>query len=297
MKMSLTNNDGNILVTGAGGHIGLEVCRLLKASRLPVLGIDLNEDKGRDIRKCDLRSNGQLSALFQNHRIRAVIHLAGILPSAFRADPMKGADVNLIGSLELIRHSQAARVKRFVFGSSMSIYGALHRRPVTEDDAATPNDVYGASKRAIELVGETLAQNGAFEFVALRIARVIGPGIRTTSSPWRSQVFEAVAHSDPINIPFSPEALLSLVHVEDVARMLVTLVQAPKVDSFSYNSPAEIWQTKELKELVEGLRGVHVQLGPEATAGGPVCEGSRFAKEFKFQLCGLRERFQAVAGT
>jgi nucleoside-diphosphate-sugar epimerase len=219
-----------------------------------------------------------------------VIHLAGILPSAFQADPLTGADINLSGSLELMRESLTAGVQRFIFASSMSVYGSFTvQRPLTEDDPAWPDEMYGASKRAVELIGETLSKNGAFEFVALRIPRVVGSGIKKTSSPWRSQIFEGLPRSESIRIPFSPRAMLSLVHVEDVARMLFTLTKATEVNSFVYNTPAEIWEVKQLSELVEKLRGVHVELGPEGAHGGPMCDGTRFAREFRFQLRELRD--------
>ena len=166
---------------------------------------------------------------------------------------------------------------------------------MTEDDAAAPDEVYGAAKRAVELIGESLSEKGAFEFVALRIARVVGPGIKKTSSPWRSQILETVPQSESIRIPFSPDAMLSLVPVEDVARMLFTLVKATEVSSFVYNAPAEIWEAKELREFVEKLRGIRVQLGPEGAWGGPMCDGGRFAREFKFHLRELRDHFSGSA--
>jgi nucleoside-diphosphate-sugar epimerase len=290
IEMDSGNNEAMILVTGATGHIGREVCRLLTEARWQILAVDLNQDKTQDVRACDLRLKSQVSALFQDHSVRAVIHLAGILPSAFQSDPLTGADVNLSGSLELMRQSLAADVQRFIFASSMSVYGSLHaQRLVTEDDAAAPDEVYGAAKRAVELIGKSLSEKGAFEFVALRIARVVGPGIKKTSSPWRSQIFATVPQPESIRIPFSPDAMLSLVHVEDVARMLFTLVEATEVNSFVYNTPAEIWQVKELKGLVEKLQGIRVEHGPEGAWGGPMCDGSRFAREFKFHLRQLRD--------
>jgi UDP-glucose 4-epimerase len=296
IDMGSGNNKAMILVTGATGHIGREVCRLLTEARWQILAVDLNQDKTQDVQACDLRLKSQISALFQDHLVRAVIHLAGVLPSAFQADPLTGADVNLGGSLELMRQSIAAGVRRFLFASSMSVYGSHHvQRRVTEDDPAEPDEVYGASKRAVELIGESLSERGAFEFVALRIARVVGPGIKRTSSPWRSQLFEAVPQSESIRIPFSSDAKLSLVHVEDVARMLFTLVKATEVNSFVYNAPAEIWEAKELKELVEKLRGVRIELGPERAYGGPMCDGSRFAREFRFHLRELRDHLSGSA--
>jgi len=294
--MGLANDAAAILVTGACGHVGRELCRVLSDAGRGIVPLDLNRDRTRDILTCDLRSQSDLSQLFQTYPIREVIHLAGILPSAFQADPLTGADVNLGGSCELMRQSAAAQVKRFIFASSMSVYGSSPtRRPVTEDHPPAPDEPYGASKLAVELIGQTLAREKAFEFVSLRIARVVGPGIGKTSSPWRSQIFEARSQRESVSIPFAPEAVLSLVHVEDVARMLFTLAEAPGMSRSVYNTPAEIWEAKHLKEVIEKLRGVRVELGPAVAHGGPICDGSRFAREFGFQVRGLSDHLSSWA--
>jgi nucleoside-diphosphate-sugar epimerase len=226
-----------------------------------------------------------------------VIHLAAILPSAFHSNPFAGVDVNLSGCFELMRQAVNARVKRFVFASSMSVYGSsFNPRLLTEDDPAVPDEPYGASKRVVELVGETLAKGQAIKFVSLRIARVIGPGIKKTSSPWRSEIFSPASGCNSIQIPFAPEAALSLVHVEDVAHMLVTLAMTSEVHSYIYNTPAEMWEARHLKEVIEEVRGVPVELGRDGTHGGPLCDGSRFAREFGFRLRGLRERLSGSQG-
>ena len=295
--MNLAKGKGTVLVTGAAGHIGSELCRLLTSGNRHIVAIDLHDNSTQNIRACDLRSESQVSSVFENHAFNALIHLAGMLPSAFQCEPLTGADVNLTGTLRLIRHAIRAGVTRFVFASSMSVYGSnTSQRALSEDDSAAPDEVYGAAKRAIEVVGENLSKSGAIQFIALRIARVVGPGIRKTSSPWRSQIFEASPKSEPIRIPFSPDAMLSLVYVEDVARMLLMLLEAAHVNHCIYNTPVEIWQAKQLKEVVENARGVPVQLDDDAGhLGGPICDGSRFAQEFEFRTPALRERLVAAA--
>jgi nucleoside-diphosphate-sugar epimerase len=286
-----------ILITGACGHIGREVCRVLRDAGRSILPIDVEQDETAGVPECDLRSEGDIARLFQSYPIHTVIHLAGILPSAFQADPLMGADVNLRGSCELMRQS-AGHVKRVIFASSMSVYGSSATgRALTEDDPAAPDEPYGASKRAIELIGEALRKNSAFEFVALRIARVIGPGIKKTSSPWRSEMFNAGPRQEPISIPFSPKAVLSLIHVQDVARAMVTLVDAAEMSSPIYNTPVELWEAIQLKKTIEEGRGVRVELGPETAHGGPTCDGRRFTREFGFQLRGLREHLSCLMST
>src|SRR5262249_28657089 len=162
---------------------------------------------------------------------------------------------NVAGSCELMRQSAAAHAQRFIFASSMSVYGCAPRdRPVTEDDPPAPDEPYGAAKLLIEQIGQTLDREKAFEFVALRIARVIGPGIKKTASPWRSQIFEPSPQQESVCIPFAAEAVLSLVHVEDVTRMLVALADAAKMSSFVYNAPAEGWEARQLKQTIEEVR-------------------------------------------
>ena len=286
-----SGGDPLVLVTGAAGHIGSAVRRLLTATQARFLAVDVAPDAANNVLACDLRRKDEIARLFDSHYIRAVIHLAGILPTAFRNDPLLATEVNLGGSFELLKQAVKARVKRFVFGSSMSVYGTQRTaQPVTEDAPKMPHDSYGAAKRVVELVGETLASQGAIEFVSLRIARVIGPGIKKTSSPWRAQILEQWSGQDPIQLPFAPDAVLSLVHVDDVARMLVTLAEAPQVRSCAYNTPVERWEASDLQKVIEEARGVRIELQADGSDGGPRCDGSRFAAEFGFQLRGLRER-------
>jgi nucleoside-diphosphate-sugar epimerase len=292
--MPPVGDEGVVMVTGAGGHIGREVCRQLKTTQIKFLPVDLRPGNTPDIDPCDLTVTTDLSRLFESHPVRAVVHLAAILPSAFHRDPLTAADVNVAGSVELLRQSVKMRVKRFVFASSMSVYGSASTgRALTEDDPAAPDEPYGASKRAVELVGETLAKANAIEFVSLRIARVVGVGIKQTSSQWRSDIFEPSPGQKSINIPFAPDAVLSLVHVEDVARMLVTLVDIPQMRSSIYNTPVELCEAQQLKQAVAEAKGIRVALQEGGADGGPICDGSRFAREFGFRLRGIQSHLSA----
>ena len=252
------------------------------------MATDLAAAPDESVVACDLRKPEEVARLFEVRPITTVIHLAGVLPSAFRADPVTGAEVNLGGAVNLLNAAVSAGAKRFVFASSMSVYGsAPSARLLTEDDPAVPDDPYGASKRAIELVGEAMDDQGAIEFVALRIARIVGPGIKQSVSLWRSQIFDLGARDTAIQIPFGGEAKLSLVHVRDVAGMLITLAHADKPKHRIYNSPVEIIKAAQLQALVEKNIGRRVELGSSGLHAGPTGDGSRFASEFGFHPRGL----------
>jgi len=232
----------------------------------------------------------QVGRLFEATSIGTVIHLAAVLPTAFRADPLAAAEVNLTGTFGLLGHAVKHRIKRFVFGSSLSVYGSSPTsRALGEGDPAAPDEPYGAAKRAVELVGESLTATTSLEFVSLRIARVVGPGARSTASSWRSRILERLPSPPdlPVSIPFAPTARLSLVHVDEVARMLMLLADAAELPHGIYNTPVEVWETRRLAELVEGVGNVRIQVG--GTHGGPICDGTRFAQDFGFRLKGLAD--------
>lgn len=297
MPKDRARDPGLILVTGASGQIGMELCRRLRVAKHNLLAVDLDSDPAKGIAACDLRQARDVAQLFEQHPIRGVIHLAGILPGALRSDPCAGAEVNLNCSVALLRHATQAGVQRFVFASSMSVYGtSASSRPLSEDDPAAPDEAYGGSKRAIELLGQALSDTRGIEFVALRMARVVGPGAKRTSSLWRSQLFETPSRAGSLLLPFAPRAALSLVHVEDVAGMLLTLLDSPKLRRHVFNTPVEIWEAGSLKETIEQIRGIRIELGNPEAHGGPQCDGSLFVREFGFQLRGLKQRLLAMAG-
>jgi nucleoside-diphosphate-sugar epimerase len=290
--MSEIRRDGTTLVTGADGQIGRAVCRQLRESEARFLPVDKDPAQGEGVLQCDLRNKDDIFRLFHSHAIETVIHLAAILPTAFRADPLLGADVNLTGTFELMRQAVNAQVKRFVFASSRSVYGLSSTlRSLTETDVVNPEDPYGAAKRAVELVGEALHATQTMEFVSLRVAIVVGPGVRKSSSTWRSQMF-AAAPGAAIKIPFASSVLVPLAYVEDVAREFIILAQAARLASSAYNTPVEIWKVADLKVAVERSANVYVQLENEGTHGGPLCDGGRFVEEFGFRPQSIRERLQ-----
>jgi UDP-glucose 4-epimerase len=190
---------------------------------------------------------------------------------------------------------EAARrfgVRRVVFGSSLSAYGTWPAdRVVTETDRSAPEDLYGAAKVYVERLGEAYRGLCGLQLVSLRIGRVVGPGAMSVTSAWRSQIFELLDSRQPaeIAIPYSGSEKLLLVHVDDVARMLVTLLQAPAPAHAVYNAPCEPVVVADLKRMVENLNSsITVKLGEESAVGNPrLLDASRFQREFGFEAVAI----------
>jgi len=293
------DEDRAILVTGAGGFIGRCVCAALRRAGLNCVGLDRcpDDDPGTGWQVCDITDGAALATVLRTHTIGVVIHLAAVLPTASRAHPDLATQVNIAGSTNLIDAAVSSGAEHFIFGSSMSVYGAEgNGSPLSEDCPAQPTDLYGAAKRYVEIYGESLAKSKRLSFTALRIATVVGPGARHTASPWRSEIFEGsgTGAGRPIVIPYPEDAVLSLVHVEDVARMLILLARRENIPSRIYNTPAENCRAQELKRMVEALEGCpRVELdnaGQRRTP--PVADGTRFIRDFAYAAPSLAERLR-----
>jgi len=229
-----------------------------------------------------------------------VIHLAAILPTVAQREPLRATQVNVIASANLLEMAREFGVRRFVFASSLSAYGTCPAdQMVSEESGAAPVDVYGASKLYIEQLGTAYRERFGLEFVSSRIGRVVGPGARSTTSAWRSQIFELLCtkESIEISIPYVDSERLLLVHVEDVARALVTLLRADRVRHSVYNAPCESVAVADLKREVERLNSrVNVRVGDAcATCNPRLVDWSRFREEFGIEVMPIFERLARAA--
>jgi nucleoside-diphosphate-sugar epimerase len=186
-----------------------------------------------------------------------------------------------------------------MYGSSSSVYGSpLNDHDTSEDVPPRPEDMYGASKRYAEILGEGYARNYGMEFIAIRIPVVIGPGATQTSSPWRSQIFELTStQGSDIRIPFKGDQALTLVHVEDLGDEIAQLVRARSLSFTCYNAPGETWTLGDLKKEIEKLnRNLAVHFGHATVSGFAArMDSKRFESEFHYLPKPLKARLADAA--
>jgi UDP-glucose 4-epimerase len=294
-----------VLVTGAQGFVGRVLTRLLERSGRTVIALDTraeNSSGGARATKvvCDIRHHEELESVFRRERIDEIVHLAAILPTAAQKDPVRATEVNVVGSLHLLEMARKFNVRRVVFGSSVSVYGTWPAdRVVSEDDRATPEDVYGAAKLYVEQIGKAYADSHGMEFVSLRIGRVLGPGTQSKTSAWRSEIFELLGAQQPVHIPlpYTGSERVLVVHVEDVAAMLVKLLEAPRLAHLVYNAVCESVLVSDLKSQVEGLnRNITVWLGDGYALGNPrMLDSSLFQRQFELETASVLEWLKRTA--
>src|ERR687888_1582883 len=171
------------LVTGGGGFIGHHLVRRLLTDGYQVRVLD-NFATGRrerlegldvEVVEGDLRSYERAHTAVRGTEI--VFHL-GALPSVPRSvqDPLTTSAVNVEGTLNVLLAARDAQVRRVVFASSSSVYGANPALPKREDHQPLPVSPYGVSKLAAEHYCRSFTTVYGLETVSLRLFNVFGPG-------------------------------------------------------------------------------------------------------------------------
>lgn len=188
-----------VLVTGAAGFIGSHTCEALLRRGTPVVGLD-NFDpyysvatKRQNVReiestarqagvafvmvKGDICEAELAEELVATHKIQAIVHLAakaGVRRSL--EDPLGCARTNIEGTITLLEAACRAKLRRFIVGSSSSVYGDAAQVPFSEDQRVTmPISPYAASKRAAESFCYTYHALHQLPILCLRLFTVYGP--------------------------------------------------------------------------------------------------------------------------
>jgi UDP-glucose 4-epimerase len=171
------------LVTGGGGFIGHHLVRRLVADGYEVRVLD-NFATGRRERlegldvslvEGDLRSYERAQTAVRGTDV--VFHL-GALPSVPRSvqDPLTTGAVNVEGTLNVLLAARDEGVRRVVFASSSSVYGASSTFPMSEEHQPLPLSPYAVSKLAAENYCRAFTGVYGLETVSLRLFNVYGPG-------------------------------------------------------------------------------------------------------------------------
>jgi UDP-glucose-4-epimerase GalE len=143
-----------VLVTGGAGYIGRFCVRRLVEAGHDVVVLDRRPFAGSAAPAFvvgDVLDEPLVVSLLRDHRIDAVLHLAGdksVAASMVRPAPLLRN--NLGGALSLLEAMEATGVRKLVFSSSAAVYGTPERLPIGEDAHLRPENPYGASKVMVE---------------------------------------------------------------------------------------------------------------------------------------------------
>ncbi|MBI4711795.1 MAG: SDR family oxidoreductase [Planctomycetes bacterium] len=172
------------LVTGGAGFIGSHIVEELVRQGKKVRVLD-NFSAGRmsniaavrgkiDLIHGDIRDTETVCRAMR--KVKYVLHQAALksVPESLLR-PAEFNDVNVNGTFNLLMAAQTAKVKRFLFASSSSVYGDARKLPVKESDNLQPISPYGATKVISEMYCRNFSQTFGLETVIVRYFNVFGP--------------------------------------------------------------------------------------------------------------------------
>jgi UDP-glucose 4-epimerase len=226
----------NVLVTGGAGMIGMSLRKTLVERGHGVTAIDVT-DFGRDDRGLEIISitdRAALADLFARKAFDAVIHCGAISgPMMARGEPLKIVEVNIDGTALLLDLARRHSLRRFVFCSSISVYGNVGKADITEDTPLRPTSVYAASKVAGEQLLQAFTAEYGLSGISLRIGRVYGP-YRRGNCHLATLIRDASA-GETTTIPCDPEFLYHYVYVDDVVEAQLVALTAETFSLRAYN--------------------------------------------------------------
>jgi len=190
----MKDNQQTSLITGVAGFIGFHMARSLLEKGDRVIGIDnLNTYYDVSLKKArleqiishhnftfyheDINNLGALKTIFSHHHIDRICNLAAQAGVRYSIhNPFIYQESNIIGFLNLLEMARQFPVNNFVFASSSSVYGNNKKLPfAAEDNVDTPISLYGATKRANELMAYAYSHLFKIPLTGLRYFTVYGP--------------------------------------------------------------------------------------------------------------------------
>ncbi len=244
----------NILVTGGAGFIGTHVTKLLLDSKHEVVVVDNlscgkreNVDSRAQFIEADIRSIPDIA--FKN--VDSVIHMAGLIvvPESVE-DPIKYADNNVIGTIDLLESMRKNGVKKIIFSSSACVYGTPDTLPIKEDAPVHPDNPYGASKAAIEAFLQAYNANFNFDVTILRYFNPYGPGeMHEPETHAIPNFIKAALAKKPIPLYWNGEQVRDFIYIEDLARAHVDVINQTGFNVFNIGTEKGVVVKDVLNEI------------------------------------------------
>lgn len=245
-----------VLVTGGAGFIGSHVAEAYAAAGHEVVVVD-DLSTGRmenlpasiPVRRLDIRTP-ELDQVIAAERPDVVNHHAAqISVNASVRDPWRDAEVNILGSLNVIQACLRHQVKKLIYISSGgAAVGEPRYLPVDEDHPVDPLSPYGASKHTVEHYLYLYRQMSGLDYTVLRYPNVYGPRQDPLGEAGVVAIFIGqMLRDEPTRINGTGDQERDFVHVADLARVNVLAVNAPPATMYNTGtgigtSVNQIWE-------------------------------------------------------
>src|SRR5499427_4044086 len=238
-----------VLVTGGAGFIGAHVARHLLESGHEVVvlddlsgGYEVNVPAGAVFVDGSVTDPELVDELFRTHEFSHVFHLA-----AYAAEGLShfirrfNYTNNVLGSINVLNSAlRAETVERFVFASSIAVYGPA-QTPMTEEVVPEPEDPYGIAKYAVELDLAAAQRMFGLEYTIFRPHNVYGE-LQNLADPYRNVIgifMNQVMGGRPMTVFGDGLQTRAFTHIDDVAPLIARSIEVSDAANEVFNVGAE----------------------------------------------------------
>lgn len=238
---------GPVLITGGNGFLGRALSGLLREMNETVISLDLALAKdpvdGVIQEIADITDLAALSTIAERHQIRAIVHLAAMVIPACKADPALGADVNIIGHLNMLEIARRFSIRRFLYTSSIAA------RP--RGELNSPTNLYGAYKRCCEDISKIWFLDHGIASIGLRPNVVYGPGREQGETAAITLAIKAAALGQNYQMPFAGSMCFQYLDevIDIMTRCLRTAPNLPVVSDLTT-------QTESIDDLIVSIKSI-----------------------------------------
>jgi len=275
-KVQVSENEKTtVLVTGGAGFIGSHIVDLLTENNYKVAIVDdlssgreENINKKARFYKLNITDRKGLTEVFKKEKPDYVCHEAAQINVSFSVrDPLFDAQINILGSLNLLQCCVNHQIKGIVFASSGgTIYGEPEHFPISENCPFRPQSPYGISKVAVEYYLDFYQKNYHLPYIALRYGNVYGPRQDPYGEAGVIAIFiEKMLKGEIPTINGDGEYIRDYIYVEDIAQAnLLALQNMVKLSEVV----REIEKAKEKAKEKEKLAETETKLEPNIELNG-----------------------------
>jgi UDP-glucuronate 4-epimerase len=264
--LSARRPEERFLVTGVLGCLGAWTAHTLVQEGAAVVGLDLGTD---DFRLREIMTPGELGAVtlvqgdvtrkedwdrvLDGHGITHVVHLAALQIPFCRDDPVKGALVNVVGTVNALESVKMRRdrIGKLVYASSAAYFGSedVERALEREDALSKPATHYGVYKQANEGNARIYWQDDGVPSIGLRPFNVYGPARDQGITAEPTHAMKAAARGEGYHINYGGRLVFN--YTADVARAVARASRAPFEGAAVFNVPGTAAHMSELVAAIE----------------------------------------------
>lgn len=262
-----------ILITGCAGFIGSHLTKSLLTDNWEVCGIDnfdsfyqksikrdnlsvFLKNKKFKFFPYDITDEERLKQLFIRFNFTHVVHLAarpGVSPSI--NNPIKYAEINILGTIKLLNQLKSYKNTFFIFGSSSSVYGGLEKTPFNEAvNLKIPLSPYGISKLIAESYCSFFHKTYGFPVAILRFFTVYGPRVRPDMALFK--FIKNIDEGKEINLYGRGLLKRDYTYVDDIVAGIKKVIESDlsyEIINLGNSNPVKIIRIVQLIENILGL--------------------------------------------